>query len=196
MLREVRLYGEMGRRFGRVHQFDIATPAEALRALRANCGRPFQRYLFEMRDAPFHVLVNDEPADMHAMARMSGPGPIRIIPVIAGGKSDVLMIVAGVALLILAGPVGGAIGAAIGFGGATITGVISAVGLSLVLTGVSGLLFRPPDLKQKESPENTPSYSFDGAVNTAGQGNPVPVGYGRMRVGSQVFSMGLFVEDM
>jgi predicted phage tail protein len=35
-MRTVLLYGHLGQQFGRRHRFDIATPAEALRALKAN----------------------------------------------------------------------------------------------------------------------------------------------------------------
>ena len=35
VLREVRLYGALGREFGRVLHLAVATPAEAVRALRA-----------------------------------------------------------------------------------------------------------------------------------------------------------------
>jgi predicted phage tail protein len=41
-----------------------------------------------------------------------------------------------------------------------------------------------PNQKQQEKPENQPSYAFDGAVNTMGQGGPVPIGYGRMLISS------------
>ena len=58
------------------------------------------------------------------------------------------------------------------------------------------MLFAPhmTDQTQDQSPNNLPSYAFDGAVNTTRQGNPVPICYGSMIVGSQVISAGLFSE--
>ena len=47
-----------------------------------------------------------------------------------------------------------------------------------------------------EKPENTPSTYFDGAVNTTAQGHPVPIGYGKLIVGSAVISAGLTVEEV
>ena len=47
-----------------------------------------------------------------------------------------------------------------------------------------------------ERPENKPSYSFNGAVNTTAQGHPVPVGYGRLVVGSAVISAGIDVDEV
>ena len=46
-----------------------------------------------------------------------------------------------------------------------------------------------------ERPENKPSTYFDGAVNTMAQGHPVPLGYGKLMVGSAVISAGLTVEE-
>ena len=37
---------------------------------------------------------------------------------------------------------------------------------------------------------------FNGSVNTVGQGHPVPVGYGRLRVGSCVISAGIDTVDL
>lgn len=50
-------------------------------------------------------------------------------------------------------------------------------------------------LSAKDSAENKPSYNFNGAVNTTAQGNPVPLGYGRMIIGSAVISAGIYAMD-
>ena len=75
---------------------------------------------------------------------------------------------------------------------------ISSIGFSMVMGGVSQMLFSPPQAQSggMERPENKPSYAFDGAVNTAAQGNPVPLCYGQLIVGSQVVSAGLSVEQI
>jgi len=199
-MREVRLYGELGRRFGRVHRFDVQTPAEAMSALCANYGAPFRQYLFEHREDPFRVLVGDEASDVPRMLQPFGRETLRIVPVIQGGaKSPYLGIIIGAVLIIVAGPVGGAIGGAIGLSaGATagLVGAIGAVGWGLALGGVAQLLIQPPDAKTTKAVENLPSYSFGGPVNTTGQGNCVAVGYGRLVVGSQVVSAGVFTENI
>lgn len=43
----------------------------------------------------------------------------------------------------------------------------------------------------RNPPDQRTSYLFDGAVNTVAQGGPVPIIYGRMRVGSVVVSAGI-----
>ena len=78
----------------------------------------------------------------------------------------------------------------------TITTIAAGIGWSLVLGGVAQLLFKPPELQNSDRTENQPSFAFNGAVNTVAQGNPVPVGYGRLIVGSQVISLGLHPDAM
>ncbi|MNL81044.1 Bacteriophage lambda tail assembly protein I [compost metagenome] len=50
-------------------------------------------------------------------------------------------------------------------------------------------------LSAADGPENGASYNFNGPVNTTAQGNPVPLLYGRMIVGSSVISAGIYAED-
>jgi predicted phage tail protein len=198
MLREVRLYGELGRRFGRIHRFDVGSPAEALRALRANYGRKFDAYLLSQRDAPFRVTVGADPLEADRLPYPVGRETIRIIPLVAGGGANTkawVGIVVGAALIYFSGGIGAAFGGAFGFGAATVTAGLGAVGWGLVLGGASQLLIRPPKPQSTDRAENMPSYAFNGAVNTVSQGNPVPWGWGEMIVGSQVISSGLFAED-
>ena len=63
----------------------------------------------------------------------------------------------------------------------------------MVLGGVVQLLSpqQSYDSASSVSPENKPSYNFNGPVNTTAQGHPVPLCYGRMIVGSAVISAGL-----
>jgi predicted phage tail protein len=71
------------------------------------------------------------------------------------------------------------------------------VGTAMILGGVSQMIAPTPKAAEPyEPPENKPSYSFNGAVNTTAQGHPVPVGYGRLIVGSAVISAGIDVDEV
>lgn len=110
-----------------------------------------------------------------------------------GSKNGgVFQIILGVALVIVGGIITGwSFGAASPFGTA-----IAGMGVSMILGGVIQLLTPVPRAKKgSDAPENAPSYTFAGAVNTQAQGNPVPLLYGRMIVGSAVISAGLNAED-
>jgi len=50
-------------------------------------------------------------------------------------------------------------------------------------------------LSAKDGPNNGASYNFNGPVNTTAQGNPVPLLYGELFVGSSTISAGIYSED-
>jgi hypothetical protein len=54
---------------------------------------------------------------------------------------------------------------------------------------------QPAGLARKESADNKASYAFGGVTNTASQGYPVPLLYGKRRIGGAIISAGIYVED-
>lgn len=202
MLREIRLYGELGRRFGRVHRLAVASVGEAVRALTANFPGFEQAFIdhkpgFRVWSGPTRI---GQPDDINLPS--GGRDIIRIAPVTAGaGGNGIGAILLGVALIAAAFISGGATIAATGFltGGITTTfwgNVALSIGAGLVIGGVSQMLAPQPKLDAGSGDENKPSYAFNGAVNTTAQGHPVPIGYGRLIVGSAVISAGLTAEDI
>lgn len=181
MLRTVRLYGHLREKFGREFRFDIKSPAEAIAALKATV--PGFTHHVTAHSAPgYHVFSGKRNLGEEELANPDN-GVIKIVPATAG-SGGVFKIIAGIILII------------VGYfcGGCTTT-----LGISLIIGGISEILFAPPKPKapgQREDPNNQPSYSFDGPVNTSQQGNPVPIGYGRLIVGGQVISAGLHVESL
>ena len=197
----VLLYGFLGRQFGRVHHYAIGSPAEAVRALCAT-RRGFRKAIVD--GGAYRVLVGG--ADALSADRLPHPTSeretIRIVPVVAGAGRGFGQILLGAIIIGAAFFTGGASIAASGFLTAGITttffgGIAVGIGTSLILGGVSQLLFAPPKPQgPADRPENRPSFGFDGAVNTAAQGNPVSILYGKLIVGSQVISAGLSVEQI
>lgn len=191
-MRTIRLYGHLGKRFGRSHQLDVRTPAEAIRALSAN----FQSFAKVIADGEWRVLVGGKA---QTIDQIQDPlaADISIVPAV-GGAGGFGKVVLGAALIAASFYLPGAtyFSAASAFS-IDAAAIASGIGTSLLIGGISEVLFAPPKASGadvKERPENRPSYVFNGAVNTTGQGNPVPLCYGRLRVGSQVISAGLFSE--
>lgn len=119
---------------------------------------------------------------------ISGVTEIRIVPVISGRKSGgILQVVMGAVLVV--------VGA---FLWATPMGApLVAMGISMALGGVIQMLTPVPKTPdQQASPENKPSYLFNGAFNSTQQGLPVPVVYGQMLVGSSVIAVGTWSEAL
>lgn len=201
-MKTVILNGQLGKLFGRKHKLDVATAAEAVRALVANYPS-FERHMLETTNVRYRVKLHKEPlCDIEQMHHPVGGDTITITPVIAGAGGTIGQILLGAALIGAAFLTGGASIAASGFlaGGITTTfwgGVAVAMGASLALGGIAQMLAPAPKSSgPSERPENQPSYTFSGPINTTAQGQPVPIGYGRLVVGGAVISAGLTTEEI
>ena len=72
--------------------------------------------------------------------------------------------------------------------GGDIVNILIQVVIAVAMGFIMKALFKPPKPKEERQ---TRSYLFSGPENTAAQGIPVPLGYGRLRVGSVVVSASL-----
>jgi predicted phage tail protein len=196
------LYGHLAQQFGKRHQFDIATPAEAIRAMSANF-KAFKASIMQDGRAAYKIVAGTENrSDEQALQLPVGQSnTIKIIPIVMG-SSGLGRVILGAALIAASFYFPYA-SATLKFGlyssSISLAGVASSIGFSLVLGGVSQMLFAAPKSQSTttERPDNKPSYAFSGAVNTVGQGNPVPYFFGGpLRIGSQVISAGLVTENI
>lgn len=196
MMRSVQLAGELGRRFGRRHRLNVASVAEAIRALCANFPG-FDRYLVESGEhgVGYRVLIGGTAIERdEEVCFPVGQGDVRLVPVIAGSKRGIGAILMGAALIALSFATGGA---AAGTFLAYVSTAAGNIGFAMALSGVAQLLSPSPKFPgPNERPEEEPSYLFDGPVNTVNQGQPVPVCYGEMTCGSAVISGGIVVEEI
>ena len=185
-MKTIRLYGDMGKRFGREFKLDVQNPAEAVRALCSQVSG-FRAYLHQHAQDAFKVFVGGSNRSDEVGAPCSDREVIRIAPTVQGA-SAVGRIILGAALIALAvwNPV------FLGMSKGVVAGVMG-YGISMVLGGVVQLLSPQQTMSSGsgESVENKPNYNFNGAVNTTAQGHPVPLCYGRMIVGSAVISAGI-----
>lgn len=188
---DVRLYGHL-RKFGKVFRLAVLTPAEGVRAL--CCILPgFRQHVAD--NGSYRVVVGKHPVmEDKELGYPVGPQSISIVPVVAGAAKGLGKVLVGVALIGLSFVPGMQ---ALAWGKITAAGIAMNLGTSLVLGGISQMLTKTAAASTStERPENLPSYIFNGPINTTGQGNPVPILYGRMRVGSQVISTGLSVAQI
>ncbi len=194
-MRKVQLCGHLGKKFGRVFELDVNSPAEAIRALRANFP-DFEAYMYKHSEPGFRVYVGKYNVGDEELSASSVDTTIKFVPVVRGsGKGGIGQIILGALLIAAAFYTGGASLA----GGALTTtalgGMALSFGASLIIGGVTQMLTSSPGAISQNSVNNQPSYAFNGAVNTTAQGNPVPILYGRLIVGSQVISAGLSVDQ-
>lgn len=189
----IRLGGQLGKMFGKVHQRLIRTTGEAARALAATIPG-FEAYMLSSRKRGLTYAVfrgkdniGKDDLDYPHVGR-----EIRIVPVIIGSKrGGLLQTILGFALIAAAAFPLLAPGISI-----AASNLMFSVGAAMAVGGVVQMLSpQPKGLAIKSSADNKPSYAFGGVTNTTSQGYPVPLMYGKRRIGGAVISAGIYVED-
>lgn len=195
-LRTIRLYGRLGAEFGRVHRLAVSSTAEAVRALCVLIPG-FQAALAcsASNGVSYACFVGRRSIPEDELSHPVGDNDIRIAPMPAGAKrAGLFQTVLGAVLIVAAAIYTGGVGAAFAAKGAV--GATAMIGASMFIGGVVQMLSpQQRALSASDRPENGASYNFNGPVNTSAQGNPVPVLYGRMIIGSATISAGIFSED-
>lgn len=198
-MKTVILNGELGKLFGKRHRLDVNTAGEAVRALVANFPA-IEKYLMETKGVGYRIKLHKSPLmDANELHQPVGGDTITITPVVAGAGRGIGQILLGAALIVASFYIPG-LPMMFGVANTTAIAIGNAVfyaGVSLALGGVAQMLAPSPKTGDpRERPENTPSYVFNGPVNTTAQGQPVPVGYGRLIVGGAVISAGITTEEI
>lgn len=197
--RKIILTGELAKRYGREHSLAVNTPAEAIRALCTNFPDLYGFLLSsEQRNVGYKVTIDKDLMESTDQIPLPFSKTMRIVPVIGGAKKGGLFgIVLGVALIAASFYLpGAALVPALGAASPSFASIAFGIGTSMVLGGISSILApQPKSAAGAAEVTNLPSYTFNGPLNTTAQGNPVPVGYGRMIVGSAVISAGISADD-
>ena len=100
---------------------------------------------------------------------------------------DVQLILSGI-VLIIAGAV------VTYFGGGAIGVPMILAGIGLLSAGIINMLTKPPEEPEIQARQKT-SYLFSGPSNVSNEGGPVPIGYGRLIIGSSVVSAAYQIES-
>ena len=201
MLRKVKLYGELADFIGHKElEAVINSTADAISFLIHN----FPKLEAHMADRYYQVLIGDYDIDETEIHDPIGQSDISIVPVITGaGGRGLGKILLGAALI------GGAfMFSPMTLGSFTAKGVAAGavpfakvgflaksaayLGASLVLSGVSDMLFplpEPKDFSNEEDPRI--SFNFSGVQNTSRAGTSHPIVYGEIVTGSVVISAGI-----
>jgi predicted phage tail protein len=216
-MKVVKVYGALRKRLGQCRfQFEADTPAQAIKALCVNFPGLDKWLLDSEQDGvAYRVTIGKEKIGEDDLSPLVMPWSERevfsITPVIAGA-GGVGKILAGIGLIAIsfllpgAGIFGttsifGASAATAGAAGfATALGTaFSAIGASLILGGVAQLISPQQTYSSTERGKEAArfeSFTFSGITNTAQQGLPVAICYGRAFIGSAVISSGLDVDQL
>ena len=193
MLRKVKLYGELAKFVGH-KEFEVQadTVGKAVSFLVHN----FPGIDTYMSPKYYQVKVGNYDVGKDEINYPIGKADIHFIPVISGAGRGLGRVLLGAALIGLAFALPVKVPLAplkFGFGGFTggtaLAAALGNIGVYLVLTGVSEMLFPLPE-PQKFNSEEDPqlSFNFSGVQNTSRAGTPVPIVYGEIITGSVVIS--------
>jgi predicted phage tail protein len=194
-MRDIYLHGALGREFGDHFRLDVATAAEAIRALSAN----FPAFVGKIQSGEWHVVRGKAETGMsldeNDVATFKlGQGALHIMPATAGSKKGgVLKLIVGIALIGISFGFAGALAAPISsslFGAVTWGNAIGMLGLSMALSGVSQLL------APEQEDEGEKSNLLSGSSASAVQGTGVPLIYGEVITGGIIASTALDVDQL
>lgn len=209
---KIKLHGDLANHLPPEWDLSVNSAKEAIYAINKLTKNAFSNYFInnDKLQAKYRVLINGKDfgcpereinesnfkilQSSELNIKSSKLETVDIVPFIESSDSKILGIITLVVGVILIATGVGAFG-----GGALIANYGTAIafaGLTLAAAGAFALLSRPPDFQQFKEPEKgKQSFLFNGPVNTIGEGGPVPVGYGRVLVGSQVISVSRKIQD-
>ena len=201
---QIKLHGHLGKSVKKSNwSLAVKSVSEAINAINTHTNNRLKKRLIKDHkdNLKYNVLINgrdfehDGPVDPTIPESISNSElcikgdyieTIDIIPVIEGagdGMNILTMIVA--VVLIVVGIIMVPTNAPLGY-------TMIMAGLGLFAAGLANLLSKPP--KPGEVDQSIGSYMFNGPQNTTEEGNPIPVGYGRLLVGSQIIAASYDVD--
>lgn len=190
VMSRIELGSVLGKTFGKVHYRLISRVSEAGVAL-AKTIPGFEQFMIssQRRGLTYSVFKGKKNIGVDDLGFPITGEVIRIVPVIIGSKkAGLVQTILGAVLVV----------ASIWMPGLSIaaSNMMFAAGASITLGGVVQMLSpQSTGLASKKSSDNRASYAFGGVTNTAAQGYPVPLLYGRRRIGGAIISAGIYVED-
>ncbi|HBV7904658.1 TPA: tail assembly protein [Citrobacter freundii] len=191
IMSRIELGGVLGKTYGKVHHRSISTTTEAIKSLTKTIDG-IEKFLItsKMRGLTYAVFKGKKNISVDDLGFPVTGEVIRIVPVVIGSKkAGVLQTILGAVLV--------AVGVVLNFTPwAAASPFFYKFGAAMMIGGVVQMLSpQPGGLASKQSADNRASYAFGGVTNTAAQGYPVPLLYGRRRIGGAIISAGIYVED-
>lgn len=164
---QVRLHGILAKEYGRDFRFNLGNPKNTLHAIDANREGFISRIAqLQKEGCVYEIIINKKRLNEYKGA--TNPNDITsidLVPAIAGGGP-----VAAFATWLVGGT------------------LLANITLAVIFAAISYALTPAPETEQVEGSASASKSSliFGNIVNTATQGAPLPLGYGRLKVGSQV----------
>jgi predicted phage tail protein len=159
----IRLHGILAQKYGQVFKMDIGKPRDVIRAIDANRDG-FRKTVVDLQKQGFsyELIVNKKRLNKEEFLNNKKPQEIDFVPFIVGS-------------------------------GAFIP-ILKMLAVSLVAATIQYALMDPGTIDGGETVVGGDSKSLmfsSSQINLAAQGSPLPIGYGRLKVGSSVIQSSL-----
>lgn len=193
MLKTIKLYGVLAKRFGKEFRLDVENTREAMRALCVQVPG-FEHFMLHAHEQGLEFAVfqdkqniSETELDMSTSAKV-----IKVVPKVKGA-GGALQTILGAVMIAAAFITGGTSIAAWG----ALQGALFGAGVGMMVGGVAQMLMPKVETTKNQNEDgNKANFGFGGAVTTIAQGNPVPVLYGQREIGGFIASAGQYPEDL
>ena len=190
MLKTIKLYGILAKKFGKQFKLDVANTREAIRALSIQLPG-FEKFMLHAHEQglAFAVFQDKQNICENELDMSTDATVIKIVPRVMGAGGDgVFSMILG-AVLIAASFLPGV--------GQVLAPALLGAGIGMLVGGVAQMLMPKVNNQQDQNQDgNKANHGFGGAVTTVAQGNPVPVLRGRREIGGFIVSAGQYAEDI
>ena len=190
MLKTIKLYGVLGKKFGKEFHLAVESTREAVKALSVQVPG-FEQFMLTAHEQglTFAVFQDHENISEDQVDFETGAKVIKIVPKVigSGGNNGILQTILGVVLIVVG---------YFTFGTTSAYGVaLIGAGAGMAIGGITQMLTPKVDAQDQNQDGNRANKGFGGAVTTVAQGNPVPILYGQREVGGFIINAGQFAVD-
>lgn len=193
MLKTIKLYGILAKKFGKEFHLAVDNTREAMRALCVQV-QGFEHFMLHAHEQGLEFAVfqdeqniSEKELDMNTSAKV-----IKVVPKVkgAGGDNGVLQTILGAVMVV--------VGVVLMYvpGGQAFAPSLIGAGIGMMIGGVAMMLMPKIENQDQNQDGNKANKGFGSAVTTVAQGNPVPVLYGQREVGGFIASAGQYPEDL
>ena len=183
MLKTIKLYGVLGKKFGKEFHLAVESTREAVKALSVQVPG-FEQFMLTAHEQglTFAVFQDDENISEDQIDFETGAKVIKIVPkVIGAGGNGILQTILGAVMIVV--------------GAITQQYWAVGMGVGMMIGGIAQMMMPKMDEGDQNQDGNRANKGFGGAVTTIAQGNPVPILYGQREVGGFIVNAGQFAVD-
>ena len=191
MLKTIKLYGVLGKKFGKEFHLAVESTREAVKALSVQVPG-FEQFMLTAHEQglAFAVFQDDENISEDQIDFETGAKVIKIVPkVIGAGGNGILQTILGAVMVV--------VGVVLMYvpGGQAFAPSLIGSGIGMMIGGIAQMMMPKMDEGDQNQDGNRANKGFGGAVTTIAQGNPVPILYGQREVGGFIVNAGQFAVD-